>query len=285
VAVLGATGFVGSHVCSHLRQRNVEVISISRKQVDLEKRVAARKLRELIPSKSHLIVCAAIAPAKSLSDYEGNIAIQIAINDLLASHDLSHITYVSSDAVYADSSTPIVESSTIEPQGIHGAMHYARETMLRSLFGEKLLILRPTLIFGPGDPHGGYGPNSFVREARETQSVTLFGEGEEVRDHIFVEDVAEVISSLALESKTGVINVVTGRAISFRDIANLVIENSTGKIALRKKLRSGPMPHGGYRVFNNERLQSLLPNFVPSDMNQAIAAWFIAEQENRAGAH
>jgi len=38
-------------------------------------------------------------------------------------------------------------------------MHLTREMILKNKFNKILCILRPTLIYGPGDSHNGYGPN------------------------------------------------------------------------------------------------------------------------------
>ena len=49
-------------------------------------------------------------------------------------------------------------------------------------------ILRPTLIYGEGDPHNGYGPNKFMRLAKKNEDILLFGKGEELRDHININE-------------------------------------------------------------------------------------------------
>ena len=58
-----------------------------------------------------------------------------------------------------------------------------------------LAFLRPTLIYGANDPHNGYGPNRFRRQAAKGETITLFGEGEEKRDHVPVDDVAALVSA------------------------------------------------------------------------------------------
>ena len=68
-------------------------------------------------------------------------------------------------------------------------MHLTREAILKDNFNKILCILRPTLIYGPGDTHNGYGPNRFINLALKNKSIPIFGNGEEKRDHIFVEDV------------------------------------------------------------------------------------------------
>ena len=104
----------------------------------------------------------------------------------------AHLLYISSDAVYADDANPVTEQSAVAPSTSHGMMHAARELMFRSEVKAPFAALRPTLIYGARDPHGGYGPNRFRRQAAEGGPITLFGEGEEKRDHVAVEDVARL---------------------------------------------------------------------------------------------
>ena len=96
---------------------------------------------------------------------------------------IKYLLYVSSDAGYSDSKVPIDEKSKTEPENLHGFMHLMRENILR-LLGIKMCIVRPTLVYGSNDPHDGYGPNKFIRNAQSKKYIKLFGKGEERRDHI-----------------------------------------------------------------------------------------------------
>ncbi len=71
-------------------------------------------------------------------------------------------------------------------------------------------MLRPTLIYGAADPHNGYGPNRFCRLAAAGEEIVLFGEGEERRDHVAVEDVAEIAFRVLMRRSRGVLNLATG---------------------------------------------------------------------------
>src|SRR5258708_20458707 len=71
---------------------------------------------------------------------------------------------------------------------MHGIMHLARELMLNATVKAPLAVVRSTLIYGEGDPHNGYGPNRFRRLAAAGQEIVLFGEGEERRDHVLIDD-------------------------------------------------------------------------------------------------
>ena len=95
-------------------------------------------------------------------------------------------------AVYGDEPLPLSEASAAAPGSLHGAMHLARELAFKAELKAPLAVLRPTLIYGAADPHNGYGPNRFRRLANEGTDIVLFGEGEERRDHVAVDDVAEL---------------------------------------------------------------------------------------------
>ena len=86
----------------------------------------------------------------------------------------------------------MTERSPVAPSTMHGMMHAARELIFRTDIAAPFAVLRPTLIYGAGDPHSGYGPNRFRRQAAKGEPILIFGEGEEKRDHVAVEDVARL---------------------------------------------------------------------------------------------
>ena len=92
-------------------------------------------------------------------------------------------------------------------------MHALRERMLTATLaaGTPLAVLRPTLIFGPGDTHNSYGANRFMRAAAADRRVPLFGQGEEQRDHVFVDDVVRIVQLVLERRSSGTLNLVTGR--------------------------------------------------------------------------
>ena len=101
-------------------------------------------------------------------------------------------------------------------------MHAARELMFRSEYRGPFATLRPTLIYGARDPHSGYGPNRFRRQGFAGDPISIFGEGEEKRDHVAVEDVARLTLRILRHRSAGALNAVTGVSTSFHDIAEIV---------------------------------------------------------------
>ena len=140
-------------------------------------------------------------------------------------------------------------------------MHLMRENIFKML-KTKVCVVRPTLVYGINDPHNGYGPNQFIRSAQSKKNIYLFGKGEEKRDHIHVNDVGELIYKLFKIKYTGVVNLVTGKVYSFLQIAEKI--KKIYKIKLCFKKRIGPMPHNGYRAFNNMLVKKIFPkhNFI-----------------------
>ena len=140
-------------------------------------------------------------------------------------------------------------------------MHLAREIALRTEYSGPLSIIRSTLVYGISDPHNGYGPNRFIRNATQGKDITLFGEGEERRDHVDVEDVAELVCKIVFYKSKGIINAVSGNVASFREVAEFVVSTFQENITVVSSPRIGPIPHNGYRSFDNALLEKAFPNF------------------------
>ena len=122
--------------------------------------------------------------------------------------------------------------------------------MLKIKFNKILCILRPTLIYGKGDTHNGYGPNRFINLALKHKPLKIFGNGEERRDHIFIGDLIKIVISCIERKGLGDLNLATGKVYSFKYLAELICNISNSRSKLIKIKRIGPMPHNGYRPFN-----------------------------------
>jgi nucleoside-diphosphate-sugar epimerase len=136
--------------------------------------------------------------------------------------------------------------------------------MFRAEVKAPLAILRPTLIYGAADPHNGYGPNRFRRLASSGEPIVLFGEGEERRDHVHIDDVAELVVRVLFRRSKGMLNVATGTVHSFRQIAERFSKN------IKATPRSGPMPHNGYRSFDPAGTRKAFPDFRYTPLDEGL---------------
>jgi nucleoside-diphosphate-sugar epimerase len=218
-----------------------------------------------------VVAVAARAPCKDLGMMVENMLIVRAIMDALGKVPVQHVVNIGSDAVYADAPVPITELTPAAPTSLHGAMHLTREIAFASSVKSPLALLRPTLIYGADDPHNGYGPNRFRRLANSGQEIVLFGEGEERRDHVLVEDVAEIIFRILQRRSKGVLNIATGQAHSFREVADLVVTGTGRNVAIKASPRSGPMPHNGYRPFDISECRAAFADFSYTPLGEGIA--------------
>lgn len=259
VVVLGSNGFISSAVINRLLSLGIDTLNVSRKTHDLENPNSVEKLSKLINSDDILLFIAANAPVKNNEMLQSNLLICKNICNLLQIQSVEHLIYISSDAVYKDSKKDLNEDSCAEPSSLHGIMHLAREIMIRNSYNGSTCILRPTLIYGNGDPHNGYGPNRFYRNAIKNEEIDIFGNGEEKRDHINIDDVAEIICFSILRKSIGVLNIASGQILSFIDIAKYIIDITKSKSSINYLPRVGEMPHNGFRPFNTSLIKKNFP--------------------------
>jgi nucleoside-diphosphate-sugar epimerase len=280
VVILGAGGFVGGQAAARLEADGIPVLRLSRAEIDLLAQGAAEQLAGLLKSEDCLMVVSAVAPCKNTSMLADNIAMMRAVCAALEQVPVAHVIYISSDAVYSDSDGPLSEDSVTAPDNLHGIMHVVRELMLKSVVGgTPLAILRPSLLYGLDDPHNGYGPNSFRRLVAKGEDIILFGEGEERRDHVFIDDVAEIIRLVVLHKSRGALTVATGEVVSFKDMAEMVVAQFDAPVAIKGSPRRGPMPHNGYRPFDVSATREAFPEFsytLPAEGIARVYAQMIA---------
>ena len=272
VVVLGAGGFIGGAVTRRLRSEGIEVVALGRPAHDLLDSDGATRLAAELRPDDVLVFVSARAPVKNVPMLMENMRMGEAVCAALASQPVAHVIYISSDAVYKDSAEPLSESSCAEPGSLHGVMHLAREVMLRNEFRGPLAFVRPTLVYGIADPHNGYGPNRFRRLAAEGQDLILFGEGEEQRDHVAVDDIAELVLRIALHRSTGIVNAVSGQVVSFRTLAEFIAGQFGSSVAIKGSPRVGPMPHNGFRPFAPSAAIAAFPGFKFTSWREGIAA-------------
>ena len=260
---MGSGGFVGAAIARRLADRGAAVCGLTRRDVDLQADGASDVMADLLKPGDALVCVSAIAPVKNLSMLQDNLVIIDTIAGALRKQPVAHVVNIGSDAIYADSMEPLIETSCAEPGSLHGIMHLTRELVLGEAAGETpFATLRPTLIYGADDPHNGYGPNRFRRLAAGGDPIVLFGQGEERRDHVWVEDVAELAARMVLQRSAGALNAATGTVVSFHECAELVSSHFERDVAIESTPRSGPMPHDGYRPFDPAATRGAFPDFA-----------------------
>ncbi|MFA6311927.1 MAG: NAD(P)-dependent oxidoreductase [Sterolibacterium sp.] len=250
VVILGARGFIGAALKHQLEAQDVPTLALNSADVNLADAGAAEALAILIKPSDTVVMLAALTPDKGRDTptLMKNLAMMQSVCAALVRSGCAQFVYFSSDAVYNPSTSLVTENTPASPQDLYGAMHYMREIMARNLGRVPLLILRPTLVYGLDDTHNAYGPNRFRRAAQQDGKITLFGSGEEARDHIYVDDVAALTIHCILRKSIGTLIIATGVSKSFREIAEMVAEQFGDRIEITTTPRANPITHRHYDV-------------------------------------
>jgi nucleoside-diphosphate-sugar epimerase len=260
IVVLGAHGFLARGLIQLLEAENRPFRAIASTEVDLTEPTCIPKLRTIFQPGDAVVFCSGLTPehGRDRATFLKNVRMADHFAAALENAPCSHVVYISSDAV-------------MNPDGdFYALAHVVREQILQSACGPSipLAILYPGAVFGPGDTHNAYGPNRFMRTARTDRKVSLFGEGEERRDHIYIRDLARIVQLCVDHRTSGKLNAIVGDAITFRDLALAVDRALGGGIAIESVPRRMPVLH---RHADSAPLVAAFPGFGATPLQTALA--------------
>jgi len=270
VIVLGGRGFIGRAVRAVLEAAGTPVLAPAGAELDLAADGSDEQLAAMLRDTDAVVVLAALTPdrGRGRAPLLRNLAMAANVCAAVEKVSVAHVVYFSSDAVYPTDLARITEASCAQPADLYGAMHLTREVMLRTSARAPVAILRPTLVYGAGDTHNSYGPNRFRRMARTERRIALFGEGEEQRDHILVDDVAALASQVLRHRSSGTLNLATGLSISYAELAHKVAALFDGPIEVVGTPRQNPITH---RHFDVTALRKAFPTFQLTPLDTGLA--------------
>jgi UDP-glucose 4-epimerase len=249
--VTGGAGFIGSHLVDHLVGDGHEVLAIdnlsSGRQANLnqaalleELDIGDERIAEVFSKYAPDIVFHAAAQISvSLSarepatDARTNILGTLNVLDAIRSvpGEQAKFVFVSTGgAMYGEPKRlPAPETLPALPGSPYGASKRAIEIYLpvyQRLFGVRHTTLRPANVYGPRqDPHGEAGVVAIFSRAMLADSpVTIFGDGNDERDYVFVADVAEALVRAASSDFEGPHNVGTGRGTNVNALFGMLAE-------------------------------------------------------------
>ena len=294
ILVTGGAGFIGSHIVEHFQGkaeirvldnlrsgylRNIE--SFQAEFIEgsiLDKAVLARAM-EGVDYVFHLAAMISVPESmlKPVECVELNTIGTLNVLEAAAQAGVKKLTLSTSAAIYGDN--PIVpkrEDMFPEPKSpyaetkLSGEYYcgiYTREGRLQTA------CLRYFNVFGPRqDPKSQYAAAIpiFVSKALKNEPITIFGDGEQTRDFIYVKDIAAANAYFATVSKeTGVFNVAYGGRITINDLAEKIVKllNSKSEIVHLPE-RLGDVKHSTACV---DKIKAA--GFIPtSDFDTGLAA-------------
>ena len=267
VAVTGGAGFIGSHVVDHLLERGHRVVVLD--NFSTGKRANLARWRD--HAALHVQVCdvahgifAALAPlvaAHGPVERIVHLAAQVSVVTSIASpqtdmavnyggtlhvleyaraHGVKKVVFASSAAVYGDvAELPIGEDARCQPVSPYGIHKLAGEYALdyyASVHGVPTTALRFFNVYGPRqDPSSPYSGviSIFTDRARAGAPLTIFGDGAQTRDFVYVGDVARaILAALADGNSRAICNVGTGGEISVLELARAIAALCGGRSSI-----------------------------------------------------
>ncbi len=254
VLITGGAGFIGSHLAELLHGRaevrvldnlrggnrdNLKDLDIRWIEASVLDEAALRDAVSGVDAVFHL--AAMISTQESMENPRECVEINAlgTLNVLRAAADagVRKLVFASSAAVYGDDPTvPTGETATPQPKSPYAITKLDGEYYCEMFSREGWLetaSLRFFNVFGPGqDPAGPYAAAvpAFMELAIRGEPLTIFGDGEQSRDFVYVKDVASALAFAAENTQmTGVYNCGYGRQTTINGLVHRILASADSR--------------------------------------------------------
>ena len=248
--VTGGAGFVGSHLVKLLvkeghivtvidnlhtgKKENLKSViqQITFKKIDIRNYEELEKIMKNIDGVFHQAALTVVQDSfKNPQEYH-DVNVDGTENIFkLAQKNNFKVVYASSSSVYGhQEKVPIKENASRNPINPYGQTKLDDEFLVEkySKIGVKIIGLRYFNIFGQGQTLEYAGViTKFLDRIKQNKAPIIFGEGSQIRDFIYVEDIV-MANLLAMKSKINnlLVNIGTGKSITILELAKMFLEIS-----------------------------------------------------------
>jgi UDP-glucose 4-epimerase len=301
VLVTGGAGFIGSHLCEGLLEAGHEVIvvdnlrtgkkenlpeAVSFHQLDICEQEAIGRLfeKEKFAAVFHLAAQNDVRTSVSQPEFDAQVNILGSLNLLqnCVRTKVGRFIFASTGgAIYGEAQKlPADESHPVNPEAPYGITKHAVEHYMRFFAANSELqvrALRLGNVYGPRqDPYGEAGVIAiFCGAMLEGRTCKIFGDGEQLRDYVYVKDVVDAFMR-AREAPTGdPVNICTGVGTS----VNEIFQGLAGALDYKESPEYAPKRAGEIkRIYLDWRRAQEELGWQPTvEMKQGLAqtaAWF-----------
>ncbi|MES2922053.1 MAG: NAD-dependent epimerase/dehydratase family protein [Verrucomicrobiota bacterium] len=270
ILITGGAGFIGSHIVEHYQDTASEIRVLDnlrtgfRRNLDglrhtfIEGSVTDRDVVErAVDGVDYIFHLAALVSvpesmAKPAESVDINVHGLLNVIEQAAAARVKKLVFASSAAVYGDNPTvPKLESMIPEPKSPYAITKLDGEYYLGIFQREGRLetaSIRFFNVFGPRqDPKGAYAAAVpiFIEKAVRNNDITVYGDGGQTRDFIYVKDIVGALAFAAeTPGVTGVFNAGYGGQITINDLANeLIAAAGSTSAVLHAPERAGDVRH------------------------------------------
>ncbi len=252
VLVTGGAGFIGSHIVDRLLKDGHEVVVLYDFSTGHRSNLAENEALEIVEGdisdpetvKENMVGIdwvfhkAAVASVpKTVNDPVGSSAVNyqgtLHLLEAARNNNVKRFVFASSAALYGDEPTlPKVETMcpvTLSPYAVDKLASEFACGMYTKLYGLETVCLRYFNVYGPRqDPSSPYSGviSIFTDKLKNKQTPTIFGDGEQTRDFVFVSDVVEANMKAVItqEGAGQYYNIATGKKITLNQLLETLCE-------------------------------------------------------------
>lgn len=279
VLITGGAGFIGSHIVEHFQGKaEVRVLDNLRSgfkhnlapfkhefiEASILDRDAVRRAVQGVDYIFHLAAMVSVpeSMSKPVECNEINAVGTLVVLEEAAKAGVKKLTLSTSAAIYGDNPTvPKIETMLAEPKSPYAVTKLDGEFYCKMFADEGRLqtaCLRYFNVFGPRqDPKSQYAAAVpiFIDRAVKNRPITIYGDGEQTRDFIFVKEIVAANVFFATQSRaTGVFNVAYGKKITIKELAQKICALTGSKSEVKHgPERAGDVKHS---LASIEKLQA-----------------------------
>lgn len=237
ILITGGSGFIGKHLTLSLLKENHDVYVIDKVSTNLlppnkQKTIDIIDVNESDSFFSGFDICihlaALVSVEKSINDpitsFGDNTFCTVKMLEICKIHNIKKIIFSSSAAVYGNKEGAVSETdetNPITPYGLDKLVSEKYVKMHGELWNIDYLILRFFNVFGNGqNPEYAGVITAFNIAKQKNEPLVIYGDGEQTRDFIKVEDVcAHILNLINKDVKNEIFNIGTGNGISINEVA------------------------------------------------------------------
>ena len=313
--ITGGAGFIGSNLAEALLQRGMRVrvfddfstgrrVNLEDLEGDLD--IVEGDLRDAVAVRDAARGCAFVFHEGAIPSVARSVADPVSTNDvnisgtlnvLMAARDevVERVVFASSSSAYGNARTlPVTEDQPSNPISPYGVSKLAGERYLTSFhasYGLPAIALRYFNVFGPRqDPNSEYAAvvPRFVTACLESRPVTIFGDGEQLRDFTFVGDVvaANLCAAEAGENALGRwYNIAGGNPNTVNTLLGTIqsLVPTEPVAAVHEPPRVGDIRESHADVSAARELLDFRASFSFEDGLRRTVEWFAAAERAAAG--
>lgn len=305
VLVNGATGFIGSNIIKELLRLGAIIYSIDNfsyvdsdmakekspflKKVEIiEGDVSVKETWEKVPTDIEYIFHFAApssitlfkrTPEKCLNE---TILGLYYVLEFAKKNNVKKVIYPTSGSNYAGNEMPHKEDIYIKPRNLYAAGKMACEGLAGAYSNFVNSIgLRIFASYGPGEEWKkdfGSVLYLFIKDYLEGKAPEIWGDGEQTRDFIYIEDVVKMIVKSAEIDYTGILNIGTGKSKTFRELLEII------KKTLNTNIEPRYIPKEANYVENLQADTTLMKKFLgiePMSQEEGIKKFINHLKENK----